>query len=295
MKTSSDSLIVHESVAEDLTTILSEQLSSRPAKAQVDTPMGYRGLLNEPSAHRVNALIQDAIDKGAKVIAGKQASTGNVIQPIILEGTRPEMRIYGEEIFGPAMTLNRFKTVEEAVEMANASDYGLAASIYGVRDIPSFSFDSQVVAEQLPLIFVLPLLTSFKSNEAECFAIARQIESGQVHINGATVHDSQVIPHGGKQINSSCPESYFASLIVQNSFALSSYRYRIQEVRIWTLQWNRRAQRILHDQNYYYQSSSRCLSSESKRIQFWNLISELAMLISTILRLTLFFRFRKKA
>lgn len=66
------------------------------------------------------------------------------------------MRIYTEEIFGPALTLTRFKTNEEAIEIANRSEYGLAASVYG-------------------------------SNETECFAIAKEIESGQVHINGATV------------------------------------------------------------------------------------------------------------
>ncbi|CAD6568982.1 MAG: hypothetical protein CYPHOPRED_003010 [Cyphobasidiales sp. Tagirdzhanova-0007] len=163
---SSDSLIVHESVAVEFTQMLADHLSTRPATAQPDSPMGYRGLFTPTCAERVMALIADALEHGATIVAGQHSSEKNVVQPIILEGTKPGMRIFSEEIFGPAMTLNQFKTVEEAVQMANSSDYGLAASVYG-------------------------------SNEADCFAVAKQIEAGQVHINGATVQDSQVVPHGG--------------------------------------------------------------------------------------------------
>ena len=112
--------------------MLADHLSTRPATAQPDSPMGYRGLFTPTCAERVMALIADALEHGATIVAGQHSSEKNVVQPIILEGTKPGMRIFSEEIFGPAMTLNQFKTVEEAVQMANSSDYGLAASVYGV-------------------------------------------------------------------------------------------------------------------------------------------------------------------
>jgi len=164
----SDRLIVHEDIADEFTKILSSHHASRKAAGAMDAnnPMQYRGLFSQRSADRVNDLIQDALNKGAKIIIGKQESEKNVIQPVVLDGINKEMKIDQDEIFGPAMTFTKFKTAEEAIEKANSSDYGLAASVYG-------------------------------SNEAECWNIAKQIESGQVHINGSTVHDSQTVPHGG--------------------------------------------------------------------------------------------------
>ena len=134
--------------------------------ASSDNPTGMRGVFNQVHADKVTSLVNDAVKKGAKVVIGSASSEKSVIQPVVLEGTTPQMDIYSQEIFGPAMTLNRFSTTQEAIEWANSSEYGLAASIYG-------------------------------SNEAECWSIAKEIESGQVHINGSTVHDAQTVPHGG--------------------------------------------------------------------------------------------------
>lgn len=153
---SSDGIIVHEDVADEFIKTLSGLISDRKASANPEGFTDWRGLFSKVHADRVTGLITDAIEKGAKVVIGKQQTDYNIVQPVVIEGTTPEMRIYSEEIFGPALTLTRFKTNEEAIEIANRSEYGLAASIYG-------------------------------SNETECFAVAQEIESGQVHINGATV------------------------------------------------------------------------------------------------------------
>lgn len=159
---SSDALIVHEDVADEFIKVLSGMLDGRSASAVADGTFGYRGLFSQTSASRVTALVKDATDRGAKVIIGKQATEGNVVQPVVLEGHGKESRIYSEEIFGPAMTLARFKTTEEAIERANSSEYGLAASVYG-------------------------------SDLTECWNVAKEIESGQVHINGSTLHDAQTV------------------------------------------------------------------------------------------------------
>ena len=164
---SSDSLLVHEDIADEFTKVLAEQMKSKKASgSSPETPTSMRGVFNQTHADKVTSLVNDAVKKGAKVVIGSASTEKSVVQPVVLEGTNPQMDIYSQEIFGPAMTLNRFKTTEEAIEWANSSEYGLAASIYG-------------------------------SNEAECWAIAKEIESGQVHINGSTVHDAQTVPHGG--------------------------------------------------------------------------------------------------
>lgn len=93
------------------------------------------------SAKRIAGLIDDATSKGAKVLIGKANGVEgrNVLQPVVLSETKPEMKIYSEEIFGPAMTFTTFKTNDEAIARANASEYGLAASVYGVSCSRLFS------------------------------------------------------------------------------------------------------------------------------------------------------------
>lgn len=103
--------------------------------------MTYRGLFNEASAEKVHGLVQDAISKGATLISGTSHKEKNIVQPVIVGNTQPDMKIHSEEIFGPAMIFNTFKTTEQAIKMANSSEYGLAASVYGV----SAFFQSNVV------------------------------------------------------------------------------------------------------------------------------------------------------
>jgi acyl-CoA reductase-like NAD-dependent aldehyde dehydrogenase len=147
-----DSLIVHENVADRFVDLLKSHLSSRSARARDESPMTYRGLFNQASADKVNGLVEDAIQQGARLVAGSHHRTENIVQPVVLQGTSPSMKISSEEIFGPAMILNTFTTKEQAIEMANSSDYGLAASVYGVS-----------IADRVPLSLSLPPLSDADS------------------------------------------------------------------------------------------------------------------------------------
>jgi succinate-semialdehyde dehydrogenase/glutarate-semialdehyde dehydrogenase len=93
-------------------------------------------LINKKALEKVEALVGDAIDKGAKVIlGGKRSGLGHTFyEPTILINTDTSMRMASEEIFGPVAPLYRFKTEEEAVTMANDTPFGLAAYFYS-RDI----------------------------------------------------------------------------------------------------------------------------------------------------------------
>ena len=93
-------------------------------------------LINEAAVQKVEGLLQDAVEKGARVVLGgaRHPLGGTFFQPTILADVSSDMRIACEEIFGPVAPLYRFDTEEEAVRAANDTEYGLAAYFYA-RDI----------------------------------------------------------------------------------------------------------------------------------------------------------------
>jgi len=122
-------------------------------------------VINDASRERVLELIEDAKAKGAQVLAGG-AADGNVITPTVLAGVTPEMRIYGEESFGPVVTIVPVEGTDEAVRVANDTEYRLSASVFG-EDVDA------------------------------AMAVARRIESGICHVNSSTVRDEPQMPFGG--------------------------------------------------------------------------------------------------
>ncbi|KAK4046931.1 hypothetical protein OIV83_005722 [Microbotryomycetes sp. JL201] len=156
-------VIVHETIADEFTARVAKETERLSAAAQ-GAPL--RGLFTEASAKRVKDIVDDAVSKGAQVAAGKFDIKGNIVQPIMLDKVNETMKIYREEMFSPVFSIVKFKTEEEAIRIANDHEYGLAASVY-TKDI------------------------------AAGLRLADEIDSGMVHINGSTVHDSAQMPHGG--------------------------------------------------------------------------------------------------
>ena len=115
----------------------------------------------------IDALVQDAVQKGAKCLTGGKpwGQAGAFYEPTIIRGITPKMRLYREEAFGPVLSLYEVWDADAAVELANDSEFGLGASIW-TRDI----------------------------ERAE--ALAAQIESGAVFINGMVKSDPR-LPFGG--------------------------------------------------------------------------------------------------
>ena len=93
-------------------------------------------LINESAANDVLEFIDDAVAKGASVVAGGARSSLGAcfIEPTVLTNVDPDMRVFSEEIFGPVAPLFRFKTEDEAIAMANDTEFGLACYFYS-RDI----------------------------------------------------------------------------------------------------------------------------------------------------------------
>jgi len=122
-------------------------------------------VVNSTAIALVQALVDDALAKGAKLLCGGMAE-GAAYPPTILYGVTPAMRIYHEESFGPVVSVVIAEDSADALRVANDTDYGLASAVFS-RDI------------------------------GKALKIAEQIESGICHINGATVHDEPQMPFGG--------------------------------------------------------------------------------------------------
>ena len=117
-----------------------EKLASAVSKMQVgdglagETQQGP--LIDLKAVETVEQHIADALAKGARVVTGgkRHALGGSFFEPTVLAGATPEMRIAREETFGPVAPLFRFKTEEEAIRLANDTEFGLASYFYS-RDI----------------------------------------------------------------------------------------------------------------------------------------------------------------
>lgn len=122
-------------------------------------------MISADAAHRVKNLIEDAVAKGARLLVGGQID-GSVMQPALLDGISSNMRVYHEETFGPLASILRVHDAEEALSIANDSEFGLNAAI-------------------------------FTEDDAVAQAMADDLEYGVVQINGPTVHDNPAMPFGG--------------------------------------------------------------------------------------------------
>lgn len=87
-------------------------------------------LSSEAATATLKGQVQKAIDQGAEVLVGNNEPQGNVYTPTILGGVTPAMDVYTEELFGPVAQLYRVSSDEEAIELANASPYGLGSVVY---------------------------------------------------------------------------------------------------------------------------------------------------------------------
>ncbi len=129
-------ILVQDSIYDEFT----EKMLAAVAKLRVGpglTSDATQGpLINDKALEKVEALVADAVEKGAKVLlGGKRSDLGATFyEPTVLTNMDPGMRMAREEIFGPVAPLYRFKTEAEAVAMANDTPFGLAAYFYS-RDI----------------------------------------------------------------------------------------------------------------------------------------------------------------
>jgi aldehyde dehydrogenase (NAD+)/phenylacetaldehyde dehydrogenase len=129
-------LVAHERVADELVGRLAERVSAIRLGRGLDPETQMGPLVSARQRDRVLGLFGSAREEGASVVVGggpaevEGLEGGHFVQPTIFDATRNDMRINREEIFGPAVAVIRVGGEEEAVAVANDSEYGLAAAVW---------------------------------------------------------------------------------------------------------------------------------------------------------------------
>lgn len=162
---STERLIVHDDVAdafvEGLRVHAERLIVGDPARPE--SRIGP--MISEQAAQRVKALVDDAVARGARLVTGGRLR-GAYLDATLLDNVSPDMRVYYEETFGPVASVIRYADIDEAVSIANDTEYGLAAAVFG-RDV------------------------------ARALDVARRLETGICHVNAATIQDEPQMPFGG--------------------------------------------------------------------------------------------------
>lgn len=161
-----DNIFIHEAVYDKFIAAL--LAVAQDFAASPDMALELR---DAAGADKVSRLVNDAMEKGATLLFGKQSDgTTSNLPPLILGDVTPEMKIDAEEIFGPVFSVTKFQDVNEVLSKLNKSKYGLKASIWS-------------------------------TNHLHALSLAKRMDFGGIHINGSTVHDEATIPHGGVKLS----------------------------------------------------------------------------------------------
>ncbi|KAJ2893191.1 aldehyde dehydrogenase domain-containing protein [Zalerion maritima] len=159
---STERIVVHKNVRSKFETALQGAVSK--------IFPGELTLINTVAVEKNKKLLADAVGKGAKVVTGdpKQEGTNGTakMKPVVVSGVTPKMDLYMTESFGPTVSIIEVETEEEALRIANDTDYGLTSAV-------------------------------FTEDLRRGLRLAKGIETGAVHINSMSVHDEPTLPHGG--------------------------------------------------------------------------------------------------
>lgn len=159
-------ILAHESIAERLTRKLVDKARALTVGNAARGEAALGPLINPRQLQRVHEIVSDSLQAGARLEAGGEYDQ-LFYQPTVLSGVRPGMRAFEDEVFGPVASVVSFATDEEAIELANRTEYGLSAAIIS----PSVG---------------------------RAMAIGERLNCGLLHINDQTVADECINPFGGR-------------------------------------------------------------------------------------------------
>jgi glyceraldehyde-3-phosphate dehydrogenase (NADP+) len=131
--------------------------------AEVDTGLG--SLISEREAIRVEAALRQGSQNGAQLLTGGERS-GSVVRPAIVANVDPSSPLSQDELFGPAVAVSTVSDIDEAIEVANATQFGLGAGIF-TRDV------------------------------SNAVRFAQEVDAGNVHVNWTPLWRADLMPYGG--------------------------------------------------------------------------------------------------
>ncbi|MEM3290224.1 MAG: aldehyde dehydrogenase [Candidatus Micrarchaeaceae archaeon] len=125
---------VHEKIQDKFENLLKRQFEGIKIGNPMDSDVDMGPLINQDASIKVESMVSNAIKEGGKIITGgnkkKVNGKGYFFEPTIISNVDQKSEIMQKEIFGPVIPLKSFKTLSEAIDMANDSEYGLTSSIY---------------------------------------------------------------------------------------------------------------------------------------------------------------------
>jgi acyl-CoA reductase-like NAD-dependent aldehyde dehydrogenase len=162
---STQRLIALRPIYAELLDMLKPKVAALKAGNQLDPAMQMGPMVREADAVRVGQWIDEAVAGGARVVTGGERQ-GAVYSPTLVADVDPRMRISCDELFGPAVAVTPAENIEQAIALANDTNYGLSAAIF------TQSLDSAM-------------------------RFAREVDSGNIHVNWGPAWRADLMPYGG--------------------------------------------------------------------------------------------------
>ncbi|HEV8344076.1 MAG TPA: aldehyde dehydrogenase family protein [Candidatus Binatia bacterium] len=152
-------------VYSDFLSALKPKVEALTTGNQLDEKTKVGPMVREGDAIRVDEWVREAVGGGARIVVGG-SRRGTTYAPTVVADVKPEMKISCDELFGPAVAVTPFNAIDEAIALANGTNYGLAAGI-------------------------------FTENIEWAMKFAREVESGNLHINWGPQWRADLMPYGG--------------------------------------------------------------------------------------------------
>jgi acyl-CoA reductase-like NAD-dependent aldehyde dehydrogenase len=162
---STQRVLTAEKIYGDFLSVLAPRVQALTTGNQLDEQTKVGPMVREGEAIKVEEIVREAVGGGARLVVGG-ARRGAVYTPTVVANVKPQMRLFSDELFGPAVAVTPFGSIEDAIALANDSVYGLAAGI-------------------------------FTENLEWAMKFTREVESGNLHINWGPQWRADLMPYGG--------------------------------------------------------------------------------------------------
>jgi len=125
-------ILVHESIHDEFVEHFAERMAALSVGNGMESEVDLGPLIHRQAVDKAAAIVDDAISRGATLVAGDQtrAPGENFFMPTLLTGVTPQMKVWREENFAPVAGVTAYRDDDEVIEMANDTEYGLAAYVY---------------------------------------------------------------------------------------------------------------------------------------------------------------------
>ena len=164
---SANRVLVHQDVFEDFAELFVDKVKSLPVGNPRDDDTVLGPLITAKQAQNLNDVVDQAIADGARPILRGEVN-GGLFDPVVLLDVTPDMDVAQRELFGPVVSLIPFKDDDEAVEIANNTQFGLSGAVH-------------------------------TRNLDRGLELAKRVQTGMIHLNDCTIHDEPIVAFGGEK------------------------------------------------------------------------------------------------